>query len=92
MIPDLAGPMDSLNSGSISAYNSSAFRLEPAHFFGLDVFSLLRCRGKSNPKSTEGSSSFSLAGDIIVKAVTEIPLLSKEFDVRPSPRDSEEPT
>ena len=92
MISDSAGPVERLNSRSISVCSSSAFRLEPAYFFVLGVFSLPRCRVKFNSRSIEDSSSFSLAEDIVVQAVAELPLLSEELDERPSPRDSEEPT
>ena len=47
---------------------------------------------KSNSRSTEDSSSFSLAKDIVVQAVAELPLLSEELDEHPSLRDNEEPT
>ena len=92
VMSDSAGPVDRLNSRSTSGCDSFAFRLEPAYFFGLGVFSLPRCRVKSNSRSIEDSSSFSFAEDIVVQAVAELPLLSEELDERPSTRDKEEPT
>lgn len=47
---------------------------------------------KSKSRSIEDSSSFSLAEDVVVQAVAELPLLSEELDGRPSPRDNVEPT
>lgn len=92
MISDSEGPVERLNSKSTLGCTSSAFTFELACFLGLGNFSLPRCSEKSNSRSIEDSSSVSLAEDIVVQAVAELPLLSEELDERPSPRDNDEPT
>jgi hypothetical protein len=92
VISDSEGPVERLSSKSTLGCNSIPLRFEPAGFFGLDIFSLPRWREKSNSRSIEDSSSVSLAEDIAVQAVAELPLLSEELEERRSPRDSEEPT
>lgn len=89
---DSEGPVERLNSRSTLGWKSSPIIFELADFFGLGIFSLPRWRVKSNSRSIEDSSSVSLAEDIVVHAVAELPLLSEELDERPSPRDNEEPT
>lgn len=89
-MPDSESPVERLNSKSTLSGDSSAFKFELAGFFGLGTFSPLRWSVKSI--SIEDSSSVSLAEDIVVQAVAELPLLSDELDEQPSPRDNEEPT
>lgn len=86
MTSDSAGPVERDSSRSTLGHTSSAFILELEGFFGLDAFSLLRWREKSNSRSIEDSSSVSLADDIVVHAVAELPLLSDEHEEWPSPR------
>jgi hypothetical protein len=85
---DSEGPVERPNSKS--TLGSIPLRYERAGFFGLNIFSWPRWREKS--RSIEDSSSVSMAEDIDVQAVAELPLLSEELEERPSPRDSEEPT
>lgn len=92
VISDSDNPVERLNSKSTLGCSSSARSFELAGFFGLGTFSFPRCNAKSNSKSIEDSSSVSLAEDIVVQAVAELPLLSEELVERPSPRDSEEST
>lgn len=93
MISDSEGPVERLNSKSTLGCTSSALTFEIVCFLGLDNFSLPRCNVKSNSRSIEDSSSASLAEDIVVQAVAELPLLSEELDERPSnPRDNDEST
>jgi len=89
---DSESPVERLNFKSTLSGSSSAFKFELAGFFGLGTFSPLRWSEKSNSISIEDSSSVSLAEDIVVQAVAELPLLSEELDEQPSPRDNEEPT
>lgn len=89
-MPDSESPVERLNSKSTLSGDSSAFKFELAGFLGLGTFSPLRWSVKSI--SIEDSSSVSLAEDIVVQAVAELPLLSDELDEQPSPRDNEEPT
>lgn len=62
-------------------------------FFEFITFSVPRLRLKFRSISmTDDSSSVSLAEDIGVQAVVELPLLSEELEEWPNPRDNEEPT
>lgn len=93
MISDSKGPVERLNSRSSLGCTSTAFTFEIVCFLGLGNFSFPRCSEKSNSRSIEDSSSASLAEDIVVQAVAELPLLSEELDERPSsPRDKDEST
>ena len=92
VMSDSEGPVERLNSKSTLGCNCKAFRFEVAGLFRLCTFSEPRWRVKSSSISIEDSSSFSLAEDMAVQAVAELPLLSEELVERPSPRDREEPT
>jgi hypothetical protein len=89
---DSVSPVERLNSKSTLSGASRTFKFELAGFLGLGTFSPLSWSEKSNSISIEDSSSASLAEDIVVQAVAELPLLSEELDEQPSPRDNEEPT
>lgn len=84
--------MERLNCKSTFGCHPAALIFELVNLFGLGTFSLPRWRVKSNSRSIEDSSSVSLAEDIVVQAVAELPLLSEELDERPSPRDNVDPT
>lgn len=92
VIPDSESTVERLNSKSTLGCRSGALRFELAGFFRLGIFSFPICREKSSSRSIEDSSSVSLAEDIVVQTVAELPLLSEELGEWPSPRDSEEPT
>ena len=92
VISDSEAPVERLNCKSTFGCHPAAFIFELANFFELDTFSLPRWRVKSNSRAIDDSSSVSLADDIVVQAVAELPLLSEELDERPSPRDNVEPT
>lgn len=51
---------------------------------------MLRWSAKSNSRSTEEDSSISLAEEIEVHAVAELPLLSEELDEWPRQRHNED--
>ena len=92
VISDSEGRVERLKYRSTFGCNSSPFRFELADFLGLITFSFPRWRVKSNSISIEDSSSASLAEDVVVQAVVELPLLSEELEARPSPRDNDDPT
>lgn len=73
-------PLDRLNSRSTFESNCNPFTFKLVGLSVLAVFSLPRWRLKSNSISIEDSSSVSLAEDIAVQAVAELPLLSEELD------------
>lgn len=85
--PDSEGPVERLNSRSTLGCVSGL-----ATFFLEGALSLPILRVKSRSRSIDDSSSVSLAEDVVVQAVPELPLLSEELEGRPSPRDREEPT
>lgn len=92
VISDSEGPVERLNSRSTLGCNSKAFVPGLATFFLEGALSLPILRVKSRSRSMDDSSSVSLAEDVVVQAVRELPLLSEELEGRPSPRDKGEPT
>lgn len=92
MTSDSEGPVERLNFRSTFGCIWNALASDVVTFFGPGIFSHPRWRVKSKSRSIDDSSSVSLAEDIAVQAVAELPLLSDELEHRPSTRDSGEPT
>lgn len=92
VMSDSRGLVERLSSKSRFSCEPNFLNFETAGFLGLGDLSLPRCRVKSKSRSIEDSASVSLAEEIVVHAVAELPLLSDELDERCSPRHSEEST
>lgn len=86
VMSDSRGLVERLNSKSRLSCILALLKFETAGIFGLGDLSLPRCRVKSKSRSIEDSTSVSLAEEIAVHAVPELPLLSDELDERCNPR------
>lgn len=80
VISDSEGPVERLSSRSTLGCNSKAFVPGLATFFLEGALSLPILRVKSRSRSIDDSSSVSLAEDVVVQAVPELPLLSEELE------------
>lgn len=92
MTPDSEGPVERLNCRSTFGCIWNVSASDVVTFFGHGILSHPRWRVKSKSRTIDDSPSVSLAEDIAVQAVAELPLLSEELEHQPSPRDSGEPT